>query len=176
MSDTSTAQSNSTTVQSSASGAKPAPAPSGDSFSRGELLKKLLIQQSFGLLCLRVALGATMIAYGVPKFLGGEAYLTQIGTAVQHVGIHFGYQFFGLVAALTEVVGGFMLIIGAYFRISCFLLLIEMLVASLSQRAGLAANATSNDFIMAVLHPLSMAGIFLSALFLGPGRLSIQKE
>lgn len=175
MPDTSTSQSNSTTVQASGSGA-PRPAPSSGDISRAEILKRLLQQQSFGLLMLRLALGATMIAYGVPKFLGGAQYLTQVGSAVQYVGINFGFQFFGMIAALTEVVGGFMLIIGAYFRITCILLAIEMAVAALSQKAGLPANHTSTDFIMAVMHPLSMCLVFLSVMFLGPGRLSVQKD
>ena len=174
MPDTSTAQSNSTTVQASASAAKPS-APMSD-YSRGELLKKVLQQHTFGLFCLRMVLGATMIAYGVPKFLGGGQYLEQIGSAMQYFGIHFGYQFFGMLAALTEVVGGFMLIIGAYFRISCVLLAFTRVVASFSQYHGLPNPHTSADFITSVLHPLSMAGIFLSLMFLGPGRLSIQKE
>ncbi len=176
MPDTSTAQSNSTTVQASSSAARQNSAPSGDYSSRGEVLKRILQQQSFGLLSLRLVLGATMIAYGVPKFLGGAAYLTQVGSAMQYVGINFGFQFFGMLAALTEVVGGFMLIIGAYFRITCILLAIVTAVAALSQKAGLPATHTSTDFIMAVVHPLSMCLIFLSVMFLGPGRLSMQKD
>jgi putative oxidoreductase len=171
---TSTTQSNSSTVQSSASAA-PASSPSGD-FSRGELLKKILLQQNFGLLCLRFVLGAAMIAYGVPKFLGGQQTLVQVGSAMQHVGIHFGFEFWGILAAFTEVVGGFMIIIGSYYRISCLLLAFVMAIAAISLNAGLPANHTSNDFIMAVMHPLSMMGIFLSAMFLGPGRISIQRE
>lgn len=174
MPDTSTSQSNSTTVQASSSAASKA-APSYDA-TRGEILKRLLQQQSFGLLMLRLALGATMIAYGVPKFLGGAQYLTQVGGAMQYMGVPFGYQFFGMLAALTEVVGGFMLIIGAYFRVSCVMLAFVMAVAALSQKAGLPANHTPTDFIMAVMHPLSMCLIFLSVMFLGPGRLSVQKD
>lgn len=175
MPETSTAQSNSSTVQASAS-AGPKPAPASPEMSRGELLKRVLQQQSLGLFVLRLVLGTTMIAYGVPKFLGGGQYLEQVGSAVQYLGINFGFQFFGMLAALIEVVGGFMLIIGAYYRISCVLLTGLMLMAALSQRAGLPAGFTPTDFIMAVLHPLSMAGVFLSAMFLGPGRLSIQKD
>lgn len=176
MSDTSTIQSNSTNVQSSASAAAKPSAPAAAPMSRGELLRRVLVQQSFGLLALRFVLGATMIAYGVPKFLGGAATLAQVGSAVQNLGIDFGFHFFGFLAAFVEVVGGLMVLMGAYYRISCFSLALVMGVAAISQRAGLPAGATSNDFIMAVLHPLSMMGIFLSALFLGPGRLSIQKE
>jgi putative oxidoreductase len=174
MSDTSTVQSNSTSVQSSASAA-PKIAPTA-TLSRGELLKKVLVQQTFGLLCMRLALGATMIAYGVPKFMGGAAYLTKIGSAMQVAGIHFGFEFWGLMAALVEVVGGIMLIIGAYYRVSCVLLAFVMAVAALSVRASLGENPSANDLIMNVLHPLSMCAIFLSVMFLGPGRLSVQKD
>lgn len=174
MPDTSTAQSNSTTVQASSSASRQSSSTSD--YSRGEVLKRILQQHSFGLLSLRVVLGATMIAYGVPKFLGGAQYLTQVGSAMQYVGIHFGYQFFGMLAALTEVMGGFMLIIGAYFRVTCIMLAVVTAVAALSQKAGLPANHTPTDFIMAVAHPLSMCLIFLSVMFLGPGRLSVQKD
>ena len=180
MADTITSQSNSTNIQSSASAApKPAAASSSSAsapVSRGELLKKILMQQSFGLLCLRLSLGVTMIAYGVPKFLGGAEYLRQVGSAIQFLGIGFGFQFFGLLAALVEVVGGAMIILGTYYRISCVSLAFIMFMATLTQKANLPANYTSIDFIMAALHPLSMALIFLSAMFLGPGRLSIQKD
>ncbi len=175
MADTSTVQSNASTVQSSSSSAAKSTS-SASAMSRSELLKRVLAQQTFGLLCLRLVLGSTMIAYGVPKLLGGADYLVQVGSAVQHLGINFGFQFFGIVAALIEVVCGFMLIIGAYYRASCFLLVLLMGVAAISQKAGLSATHTSTDFIMAVVHPLSMMGVFLAALFLGPGRLSVQKD
>jgi|GEM_PF-209114 putative oxidoreductase len=176
MSDTSTVQTNSTSVQSSAS-AKPAAASASSApLSRGELLKKVLIQQTFGLLCMRFVLGTTMIAYGVPIIMGGTKSLITVGSAMQHMGVAFGYEFWGLMACLVEVVGGVMLIIGAYYRISCLLLAFVMAVAAISKYAALGHDATSDQFISSVVHPLSMLGVFLSALFLGPGRLSVQKE
>jgi putative oxidoreductase len=176
MADTSTVQSNSTSIHSSASGA-PLPSPLATAnVSRGALLKKILLQQSFGLLCMRLVLGATMIAYGVPKFLGGSAYLEQVGSAMKIFGLGSGFEAFGMLAAMIEVVGGIMLILGAFYRVSCLLLAFVMVMATLFKYTALPESATSTDFIMNCLHPLSMAGVFLSILFLGPGRLSLQKE
>lgn len=177
MGDTSTVQSNSTSVHSSASGAPmPMPSTPAGATSRSALIKKILLQQNFGLLCMRLVLGSTMIAYGVPKFLGGSAYLQQVGSAMKIFGLGSGFEAFGLLAAMIEVVGGIMLILGTFYRTSCLMLAFVMVMATLFKRATLPDGATSVDFIMACLHPLSMAGIFLSILFLGPGRLSVQKD
>ncbi len=118
-----------------------------------------------------------MITYGVLIFLGGTEYIQKIGSAMQYVGINFGYEFFGFLAALTEIVGGLMLILGAYYRASCFALTLVMTMATLYQRAALPEGHSFADFVSAGgLYPLSMGAIFISMLFIGPGRLSIQKE
>lgn len=133
-------------------------------------VKKLLQDHDLGLLLIRIAIGAAMIAYGVPKFMGGGTSLENVGMGIQYVGIHGGYLFWGFVAALIEVVGGFMILLGFLFRPAAFFLVLVMIVATLFQ------GHTQTDFVAHGLHPLSFAGIFVGLMFAGPGKWSIQKN
>lgn len=133
-------------------------------------VKKLFQDHDLGLLIIRLVMGAAMIAYGVPKFMNGGEYLTKVGGAMGYVGIHFAPFFWGLLAAIIEVVGGFMILVGALFRPAAFGLMIVMIIATIFQAH------TGKDFISTALHPLTYAGVFLGLLFKGPGKWSIQKD
>ena len=67
---------------------------------------------NFGLLLLRILLGAMMVMHGVPKFLGGSALLTEIGQKMAVLGITFAPLFWGFCAALLETLGGVLLVLG----------------------------------------------------------------
>jgi putative oxidoreductase len=133
-------------------------------------VKKLFSDPDLGLLIVRVILGGAMIAYGVPKFMNGGAMLEQVGTAMKFVGLDFAPVFWGFMAALTEVMGGIMIMWGFLFRPAALFLLFTMVVATLFQahQAG--------SFVANAVHPLSYAGIFLGLIFTGPGKWSIQKN
>ena len=133
-------------------------------------VKKLLQDHDLGLLIIRIFIGGAMIAYGVPKFMKGGETLTQIGGAMGYLGIHFAPLFWGFLSALTEVMGGFMILAGFLFRPAAAFLAFNMFVATL-----LLAH-TNPDFVMGAMHPLSLFGIFLGLLFAGPGKWSIQKH
>ncbi len=111
-----------------------------------------------------------MMAYGIPKFMGGTESLTQVGGAMGYLGIHGAPLLWGFIAALIEVVGGLMILLGFLFRPAAFGLMIVMVVATLFQAH------TKTDFVMNALHPLSYFGVFLGLLFKGPGKWSLQKE
>lgn len=133
-------------------------------------VKKLLQDHELGLLMIRIAIGASIIAYGVPKFMGGSETLTAVGQGIQYIGIHGGYMFWGFLAALVEVVCGFMILLGFLFRPAAFLLTLVMIMATLFQAHN------NPDFVKSALHPLSYAGVFFGLLFSGPGKWSIQKN
>jgi putative oxidoreductase len=122
-----------------------------------------------------------MMAYGVSKFLHGAdgkstvETLTSIGKSMDYVGIHFGYLFFGFVSALTEVMGGFMILAGFLFRPAAALLAFNMLIATIFVTHQLDASQ-GKTFVQMAMHPLSLMGIFLGLLFAGPGKWSIQKH
>jgi hypothetical protein len=61
-----------------------------------------------------------MIAYGVPKFMNGGA-MPPGGTAKEYCRARFAPVFWGFMAALTEVMGGIMIMWGFLFvRQRCF--------------------------------------------------------
>jgi putative oxidoreductase len=79
--------------------------------------------QPVALLALRVALGAIMAAHGYPKVFGGlQDFAHFVGT----LGLPF---WLGYVAALTEFVGGLLLVFGVLTRYAAGALVIEMIVA-----------------------------------------------
>ena len=84
------------------------------------------------------------------------------------LGISFAPTFWGFMAAFAEAVGGQLLALGLFFRLTNALLLITMLVATLM-------HLTSGDDFNAYSHALESGLLFLSLLFIGPGRLSLDQ-
>ena len=132
------------------------------------ILTSLTRFRDWGLLFLRVALGALFIyAYGWRKLAGGVALWREVGSAVHHVGIHFGFVFWGLMAALSETLGNVLVILGFLFRPACIMLLCTMLVA---------ATTTLSKGVAASSHPLELAIVYFSLIFIGPGKYSADKS
>jgi len=124
--------------------------------------------KNFGLLIIRVGLGIMFIYHGFPKLQGGVKTWEMVGQATGVVGIHFWPVVWGLLAALVEAVGGFLLIIGLAFRPVCLLLLMELIVAALvSFHPGGLMNAS---------HAIEDAIMFAGLLFVGPGKYSADKK
>ena len=124
--------------------------------------------KNFGLLIIRIGLGIMFIYHGFPKLQGGVKTWEMIGHATSTVGIHFWPVAWGLIAALVEAVGGFLLIIGLAFRPVCLLLLIELIIAALvSMPQGGLMNAS---------HAIEDAIMFAGLLFVGPGKYSADKK
>lgn len=122
-----------------------------------------------GLLLLRIGLGVMFVFHGYPKLLGGPENWTMIGSATQHIGIDFIPVFWGLMAAITETFGGFLLLIGLAFRPVCILLIINLTIASsmhLGQGQGLSGAS----------HAIELAIVFAGLLFIGPGKYSVDKK
>lgn len=119
-----------------------------------------------GLLLLRIGLGAIFIVHGYPKMFGGPEVWKNLGGAMGLWGIHFSPVFWGCMAALSEFFGGIFLVFGLGTRLFAVLLTITMAVAAtmhFSMQPGFAAAA----------HPLSLAVVFLSLVFTGAGRFSL---
>ncbi|RYU80521.1 DoxX family protein [Hymenobacter persicinus] len=121
-----------------------------------------------GLLLLRIGIGVMFTIHGYPKLMGGPEQWTQVGGAMKSVGINFAPAFWGFLAALAEAVGGQLLALGLFFRLACGLMFGTMLMATLM-------HLTSGDDFNSYSHALESAILFLSLLFIGPGRLSLDQ-
>ncbi len=134
------------------------------------LLKFLGKHRDLGLLILRLGLGAIYIVHGLPKLVGGPKMWADLGHSMGHVGIHFWPAFWGFMAAVSEGIGGVLLILGAFYRPVCLLLAFTMTIATLTLASGKGAEFKSYS------HPLKMAFVFVGLACIGPGRFSIDKD
>lgn len=125
--------------------------------------------RNFGLLIIRVGLGLMFIYHGLPKLQGGVETWKMIGSATKSVGITFWPAFWGLLSALVEAVGGFLLIIGLAFRPACLLLVINLVVAALF-------HFGKGQGWMGASHAIEDAIMFTGLLFVGPGKYSVDKK
>jgi len=130
---------------------------------------KLGNYKNFGLLIIRVGLGIMFIYHGYPKLIGGVNSWRELGGATKYVGIHFLPVVWGLLSAVVETLGGFLLIIGLAFRPVCLLLAINLVVATLSHfgKGGHLGEAA---------HAIEDAVVFAGLLFVGPGKYSVDKK
>lgn len=133
------------------------------------LLKFLGKYRDTGLLIMRLGLGAAFIIHGLPKLAGGPKVWTSLGKSMSHIGIDFLPAFWGFMAAVSEGIGGVLLIIGIFYRPVCLLLMFTMIIATLSQMGP-------GRFKEYYSHPLKMAFVFLGLACVGPGRFSVDKD
>jgi putative oxidoreductase len=134
------------------------------------LLKFLGKYRDAGLLILRIGLGAAFMVHGLPKLTGGPKLWAGLGKSMGHIGIDFLPEFWGFMAALTEGIGGVLLVLGAFYRPVCLLLTFTMFVATLT-----VAAVKKPDF-ESYSNPLKLAVVFFGLAFIGPGRFSIDKD
>jgi putative oxidoreductase len=130
--------------------------------------KNLSNYRDAALLFLRVTLGLEYIyVHGWPKLAGGMHRWHEVGTAMRFYGIHFWPVFWGFMAAFSESVGVVLLIIGLFFRPSCLLLVITMVVAAtLDYHKGGLTQAS---------HALELCLVFITLIFVGPGKYSVDQ-
>lgn len=133
------------------------------------ILSSLNKYRDVGLLIIRVGLGAMYIFHGYPKLLGGPEGWAGLGASTKYVGITFAPVFWGFMAALTETLGGFLLLIGLAFRPVCALLVINLIVAT-------AMHLGMGDGLKGAAHAVEGAIVFAGLFFVGPGRYSVDKR
>ncbi|GAA4324306.1 hypothetical protein GCM10023149_25810 [Mucilaginibacter gynuensis] len=133
------------------------------------LLSGLGNYKNFGLLVLRAGLGALMIYHGYPKLIGGPEMWGQLGASTKYLGFSFLPTVWGLLAALTETVGGLLFLIGFAFRPVSILLLINMIFAS-------AMHLGNGDGMQGAAHAIELAFVFAGMIFIGPGKYSVDKR
>ncbi|WP_343530913.1 DoxX family protein [Pedobacter sp.] len=122
-----------------------------------------------GLLILRVGLGVMMMFHGLPKIMGGPDTWAGIGGSMKVIGINFIPAFWGLMAVLSEGMGGFLLLLGLFFRPVNMLLTFTMLIAAL-------VHLNKGEGIMGASHAIELGIVFFSLIFIGPGKYSVDKK
>jgi putative oxidoreductase len=124
-----------------------------------------------GLLVLRLGLGGFFLwAHGWPKLAGGAEKWRGLGAAMEHVGIHFWPVVWGFLAMLAESLGAFLVAIGLFFRPACLALTFTMIIASITVASGKGADLPD------AAHSIELAVVFLSLIFIGPGKYSVDKD
>ncbi len=132
-------------------------------------LKFLGKLRDVGLLILRVGLGVSFIMHGSNKIFGGPEMWAQLGQAMSLWGISIYPTFWGFMAAFAEFGGGILFILGFAFRPAAILLTITMAVAT-------TMHVTKGDPYSVWAHAAELGIVFLALIFIGPGKLSIDRE
>lgn len=133
------------------------------------ILDSLGKYRNTGLLLLRVGLGVMMMVHGFPKIAGGTEKWIAIGGSMKVIGIDFFPLVWGFMAAATETFGGFLLILGLFFRPVNLLLVFTMIIASL-------VHFGKGDGLSGASHAMELGIVFFALVFIGPGKYSIDKK
>jgi putative oxidoreductase len=121
--------------------------------------------RDLGLLILRLGFGLTFVWYhGLPKLAGGPDNWERTGRAVSHIGVTFGYEYWGLLAGLSEGIGGLLFAAGLLFRPVCLAMLGVMTFATIEQ---------FNRPMPVPEHALKNAFVFAGMFLVGPGRYTL---
>ena len=116
--------------------------------------------KDIALLILRIGVGISFIIHGYPKILGGESTWIWLGTAA---GLTVIPIFWGLCAALSECVGGFLILIGLKTRIAAFF-------SSLTMLGAIYYHLSNNE---SALHPFELFSVCICIALIGGGKYSL---
>ena len=118
--------------------------------------------QPLGLLFLRLALGAIMIAHGYPKVFGGLHHHVEVVRSLGMPG------WLAYLSAAAEFGGGLLLVLGFLTRVAALFVCINMLVAVF-------AVHFKNGFLGEHNYqfPLALAAMAFSLIFTGGGPIAI---
>lgn len=133
------------------------------------ILSSLSKHRDLGLLILRVGVGVFMISHGLPKLMGGPVFWAKVGLSMGNLGVDFYPAIWGFMAAATETIGGLFFLIGLWYRPVCLLLAFTMAVAGTNHLAV-------GDGWSGASHAFELLFVFIGLLFIGPGRLSVDKK
>lgn len=118
-----------------------------------------------GLLLLRIGVGLYLaLGHGWGKISGGPEAWTQIGQATGLIGIGFLPAFWGFMSAFAEFVCSLLVVLGLLFRPALILIVLNMAMAATRH---IVTGQGSPE--LALIYGI----VFLSLLFIGPGRYSI---
>lgn len=123
--------------------------------------------RNLGLLFLRVAVGLYMaFGHGLGKITAGAGKWAELGGAMSLLGISFLPTFWGFMAAFAEFVCALLVVVGFLTRPALLFLVINMTVA-----ANMHIQTGNGSPEMALLYGI----VFLSLVFVGPGKYSVDE-
>jgi len=146
----------------------------GERHSHAMILRSLGKYRDAGLLLLRILIGLSFLAHGLPKLMAGPELWIKLGKSMQFVGVGAYPIFWGLMAALSESLGGFLMLIGLAFRPACLFLFTTMAVAT-TMHFHTTPGSLFDKWDEAS-HAIELGSVFLSLLLIGPGKFSIDRE
>lgn len=121
----------------------------------------------WGLLIIRIGLGAAFLMHGYPKLAGGPELWLKVGGAMKSIHIDFAPAFWGLMAALAEFGGAICLILGFLFRPALAMMLFTMFIAVWMAHVN---GGGFGDYS----HPLEDGIVFLGLFITGPGKYALR--
>ncbi len=125
--------------------------------------------KNFGLLILRIGIGFIFFyVHGYPKLMGGMAKWTWAGSQMALFGITFAPAFWGFMAAVSECIGGLLLMIGFATRLAASLMAFTMFVAC-------SMHFSLGEGLSGAAYALSMLTVFASIVFSGAGTFSLDR-
>lgn len=131
------------------------------------ILKSLDVHRDKGLLLLRLGIGGMFMSHGWGKVFGGTEAWAKLGGGMSQLGVTvLPVEFWGFMAAISELGGGLLLAVGLLFRPACFMLLSTMVVAALMHLM------VWGDPFQKASHAIEAGILFLSLILIGPGKYS----
>ncbi len=123
--------------------------------------------REFGLLLLRVGVGALFLIVVTPVLVGGHTQWTRFGSGMRYLGIHSHLQTWGFIGALLVCVAAMLILFGLFFRLGILLCLVLAIIRAVS--------ITKGTGLFIALPSLELCVILASLMFIGPGRYSVDK-
>ncbi|MBC8047164.1 MAG: DoxX family protein [Fimbriimonadaceae bacterium] len=121
---------------------------------------------NFGLLFLRITVGASMIWFHGYGKISDPGRWKPLGENLDMIGINFLPEFWGFMAAFAEFFGAAFLILGLFTRISCLMLVFTMFIAFYGGYIEKDMNS----------YPLNLMLVFISIFIIGPGKFSLDAQ
>jgi len=138
------------------------------------ILQGLSKYRDTGLLLLRILIGLSFLAHGLPKLMAGPDHWVKIGRSMEFIGVSSYPVFWGLMASLAESAGGFLFLIGFAFRPACLFLLFTMSVATIMHFHTVPGSFLEKWEVAS--HAIELGSLFLSLLLIGPGKFSVDRD
>lgn len=140
-----------------------------------------MTREDFGLFLLRLTGLGLALAHGLPKVTGLATGQSQMAEAVAKLGFPLPAAF-AWAAALSEFLGGLLVVLGLFTRVGAALAAFTMFVAAFLQHhafsrllVNLRLRYVSEDTLKAWGNPelaLMYLAVLLAVLIMGPGRIA----